>query len=222
MTERLEHWAAVAPTRTLCARRDRDGQWQHLTYADALLRVRRVAQAFIDRGLSPNRTVLILSGNSLEHAIVALAAMYAGVPYAPIAPAYSLMVREYTTLQALVTTMRPGLIFAADGAEFDAAIAAVATRDIEVVTATPPRTWHSTPLAHLEAANVTSAVDLAHAQVFADTIAKVLFTSGYDTPPSIDALEITDKGSLNQRAVLGHRASTVEALYAADPSSVLL
>ena len=118
LTERLEHWAAEAPERTFLAQRDAYGAWRHLTYADALARARRVAQALLDRGLSAGRPVAILSGNGIEHALLALAAMYAGVPYAPVAPAYSLVAREYGTLRYLVDVLRPGLAFAAEGSTF--------------------------------------------------------------------------------------------------------
>lgn len=209
LTERLDHWAATTPTRTLFARRNRHNAWQHLTYADARQRARHVAQALIDRGLSAERTVLILSGNSLEHAIVALGAMYAGVPYAPIAPAYSLMVREYTTLQTLVRTMRPGLIFASDGPAFESALAAIATPDIEIVTDTPLATLHTTPLEPLEATPVTSAVDLAHERVSADTIAKVLFTSGSTGRPK-GVINTQRMLCANQEQILGSLMSQID------------
>ena len=134
ITDCLERWAAAAPDRTFLAERDGHGQWRRLTYADALGRVRHLAQAFIERGLSADRTVVILSGNSIEHALVALAAMYCGVPYAPVAPVYSLAVREFTTLRAIVETMRPALVFADDGPRFERALDAVAAPGVEIVT----------------------------------------------------------------------------------------
>ena len=86
LTEKLDFWAALAPERCFLAERDTEGAWTRLTYGEARTRVRRIAQAFIQRGLSTDRTLLILSGNSIEHALLALAAMYTGVPYAPAAP----------------------------------------------------------------------------------------------------------------------------------------
>ncbi len=79
ITERLDHWAAEAPDRTFLARRDASGAWVHLTYADTLRRTRTIAQSLLDRRLSADRPVVILSGNSLEHALLGMASMYAGV-----------------------------------------------------------------------------------------------------------------------------------------------
>jgi feruloyl-CoA synthase len=190
LTERLEHWATHAPSRVFLAQRGPDGTWRELTYADALARTRRIAQALLDRELSPERPIAILSGNGIEHGLLALAAMYAGVPYAPIAPAYSLIAREYGTLRYLMHSLRPGLVYAADGNAFANALRAVVSDDVEVVTdgrwGQTPRAQPegsdplatTTPFAELEARPATDAVDAAHAAVGPDTAAKILFTSG--------------------------------------------
>ena len=110
-----------------------------MTYAEALAQVRRLAQGLLMRGLSPQRTILILSGNSIEHALLGLAAMYIGVPYAPIAPAYSLQATEFGTLRQVFARMTPGLVFAADGAQFERALAETCPRALElVVSASAP------------------------------------------------------------------------------------
>jgi len=171
---------------------DPNGAWRRVTYAEALARVRRIAQGLLDRGLSPERPIAILSGNGIEHGLLALAAMYVGVPYAPIAPAYSLIAREYGTLRYLVESLRPALVFAADGKAFANALRAV-VHDAEVVVgvaASERASWGQTPagsdpfaltttqFSELEALPATQAVDAAHAAVGPDTVAKVLFTSG--------------------------------------------
>ena len=84
ITERLEHWALVAPDRVFLAQRDADRHWQRLTYRDAFARVRAIGQSLLDRGLSADRPVMILSGNSIDHALLGLAALHVGIPYAPI------------------------------------------------------------------------------------------------------------------------------------------
>ena len=193
ITDRLEQWATTTPDRTFLAERDDQGDWRRLTYTGARGRVRHLAQSFINRGLSADRAIVILSGNSIEHALVALAAMYCGVPYAPVAPAYSLAVREFGTLRALLETMRPGLVFADNGARFERALGSVAARDVEIVTSTPASRLRTTPLADLESTVVTSLVDAAHARVGPATVAKVLFTSGSTGRP---------KGVINTQRML--------------------
>src|SRR5688572_7897017 len=90
LTDTLEHWASTAPDRVLIARRDADGVWIEASYRDVLARVQRIAAGLHARKLSAERPILILSGNSIEHFMLGLAAMWAGVPYCPVSPAYSL------------------------------------------------------------------------------------------------------------------------------------
>ncbi|MGQ3074438.1 MAG: feruloyl-CoA synthase [Ferrovibrionaceae bacterium] len=176
--DRLIHWAGEAPDRTLFARRGPDGAWIRLGYADVLSTVRRLGQALLDRGLSPDRPLLILSGNDLDHALLALAAMHVGVPYTPLSPAYSLVSTDHGKLRHVVNLLTPGLIFAADGAAFGRAIAALPP-DVElVVSANLPVGRQATLLADMAATPATAAVDRAHDAVGPDTVAKILFTSG--------------------------------------------
>jgi feruloyl-CoA synthase len=212
LTERLEHWAAHAPTRTFLAQRDASGAWRHLTYAEALARTRRIAQSLLDRGLSVERPIAILSGNGIEHALLALAAMYVGVSYAPVAPAYSLLAREFGTLHHLVDLLRPALVFAAEGAAYARALADVVPRGVEVVVADDSAgALGATPFAALEAGDATAAVDAAHARVGPDTVAKILFTSGSTGRP---------KGVITtQRMLCANQAQlrTVLAFLAEEP-----
>ena len=184
MTDRLVHWAQVAPDRTFMARRERladgsTGDWRHISYGQALDSARRIAQALLDRGLGPERPVAILSENDLEHALLALGCIYAGVPFCPVSPAYSIVSEDYDKLRHALKTLTPGLVFASDAARYGKAIAATVPADVEVVVANgtlPGRTV--TPFAELLATNPTPAVDAAMQATGPETIVKFLFTSG--------------------------------------------
>ena len=182
LTERLEHWAAAAPERIFLAQRDPAGGWRTVTYAQALDQVRRIGAALLTHDLSPQRPVAILSGNDIEHALLGLAAMYVGVPYAPISPAYALISQDFGKLRSIFDLLTPGLVFVADGAAYRRAIETVVPPGTAVVVARNPIAGcATTPFEALRAA--PAAADAAHAKVTPDTIAKFLFTSGSTGTP---------------------------------------
>ena len=169
MTERLDHWAERAPQRVFLAERGADGAWLQVTYAQARSRARRVAAALLERRLSAERPLAVLSGNDIQHALLELAAMYAGVPYAPVSPAYSLVSADFAQLRRVMELITPGLVFASQKNQYQRAIDAVC-RGIEVIDTLPER-------------DAEAEVDAAHARVGPDTIAKFLFTSGSTGAP---------------------------------------
>src|SRR5262249_14813811 len=124
------------------------------------------------------RPVAILSGNSIEHAVLGLACMYAGITYAPIAPSYSLASAELTTLRFLLDRLEPALVFAADGRQFERPLALVAGTGAEGVSVPPAEALETTAFDELAATAPTPDVDEAHRRVGPETVAKVLFTSG--------------------------------------------
>ena len=184
MTDKLVHWATTDPQRLFMARRERQadggtGDWQRITYGQALQAARSVGQALLDRGLSAERPVAILSENGLEHALLALGCLYAGVPYCPVSPAYSTVSQDYDKLRHVLDTLTPGLVFAADGARYAKAIAATVKPGTEVVLAqgeVPSR--EVTRWSKLLDTQPTPAVDAAMQATGPDTITKFLFTSG--------------------------------------------
>jgi feruloyl-CoA synthase len=179
ITERLEHWADVAPDRVFLAQRDERGNWRKITYGETLEAARAIGEALLKRNVSAERPVAILSGNDIEHALLGLGAMHVGVPYVPISPAYSLISDDFGRLKHVFNLLTPGLVFAADGKVFERAIANVVPADMDViVTRNPPAGRKTTLFADLLASKPTQAVDAAHAKVGPDTIAKILFTSG--------------------------------------------
>ncbi|MBA5639355.1 feruloyl-CoA synthase [Duganella sp. LX20W] len=178
LTDRLVDGAHQFPERTLMAARGEDGEWVRISYADMLARVRRIGQWLLDRGLSVERPLLVLSGNDLEHSQLMFAAMYAGIPYSSVSPAYSLVATDYGKLRHIVDTVTPGMVYAAEGAPFAKAIAGALAADVEIVLGKgelPDRP--SIAFADL-LETVPKTVDAANAAVGPDTIAKFLFTSG--------------------------------------------
>jgi feruloyl-CoA synthase len=179
LSEPLEHWARAAPGRTFLAQRDAQGEWRKLSYAEVLARVKRIGAALLRRGLSAERPIAIISGNDIEHALLALAAMYVGIPYAPVSAAYSLLSSDFGKLRAIIDLLTPGLVFANDGAPFARALYQTVPDSIElVVTRNPLGDRPTTLFADLLGAEDDTGVAAAHARVTPDTIAKFLFTSG--------------------------------------------
>jgi feruloyl-CoA synthase len=215
LTDRFLHWAEAAPDRTLVAKRVKGGDWRRVSYAEALKSARGVAQALIDLRLSAERPVAILSDNDISHLLLALGAMLAGVPFAPVSPAYSLLSQDYGKLRHILGQITPGLVFAS-GPAYAKAIAAVGPPDTPVVLTEGTIEGRATiPFESLLQTKATGAVDDAHARVGPDTIAKFLFTSGSTKLP---------KGVINtQRMLCANQQMIVQCFPAlADEPPVLV
>lgn len=179
MIDWLRRWASEAPERVFIADRGEDGEWRKVTYAQALQKARSIAQYLLDRNLSAERPIVILSGNSVEHGLIALGAMMAGVPFAPVSPAYSLVSKDHAKLRHIFSLLTPGLVFAADGRPFEAALQSVMKDDIGLVVARHPvGGLANDSFETMVATAATDAVDAADAAVDPDQAAKFLFTSG--------------------------------------------
>jgi feruloyl-CoA synthase len=179
ITDRLHHWAQAEPNRVFMAERNKSGGWREVTYAELLISSRHIASALLSRGLSAERPVVILSGNSIDHALLVFGALYAGIPFCPVSPPYSLVSRDYAKLGYVIDLLTPGLVFADDADKFANALAANVSLSTEIAAsfgAVSGRTV--TTLADLMAAPIHPALDATHDAIGPDTIAKFLLTSG--------------------------------------------
>lgn len=179
LLDRLVHWAWVRPQQTFIAARQDGGDWRRVSYAEMLASVRAIAQSLLGYGLSAERPLVLLSGNDIEHLQLALGAMYAGIPYCPVSPAYSLLSQDFAKLRHVCDLMRPGLVFVSDGAAFQRAIEAVLPGDTPLIVvrgavAGRPQRDFASLLQHPGDAEA----EAAFAATGPDSIAKFLFTSG--------------------------------------------
>ena len=182
ITDYLVDWAQRTPDTIFVARRNATGAWVSVTYAQALARVERLGAGLLARDLSVERPIAILSGNSIDHLMLALAAMHVGIPYAPVSTAYSLVSRDFDKLRHVLDILTPGLIFADDGEAYGPAIRAVAPAACEIATLSGDDLAGAGPLASIEQDDAL-AVQHAHELVGPETIAKFLFTSGSTGTP---------------------------------------
>jgi feruloyl-CoA synthase len=182
--EHLERWAMERPDAVFLAQRAGD-DWRKLSYAKARTLVRAIATNLLGRKLSAERPVAILSENSIEHALLALAAMHVGIPVVPVSTAYSLVSRDYQKLRSVFSLLTPGLVFADDGQRFAPALAALSDYDFELVVARNGEELArpAQAFAALLEREDEAAVERAFASIGPDTIAKFLLTSGSTGEP---------------------------------------
>jgi feruloyl-CoA synthase len=178
--DHLFRWAKDAPSRTwLAERRPGKEGWATISYSEAADKVSRIAEALADRNLGPQRPIVILSGNATDHKLLTLAAMIAGVPFAPISVAYSLVSQDLGKLRHILKLLDPGLVYAANGAMFARALTIPEMQGREIVVGTPaPELAGATPFAELLKGGSKQRLAEAAAKVTPDTVVKFLFTSG--------------------------------------------
>jgi feruloyl-CoA synthase len=214
----LERWARQTPdTVFLGERAGADAPWTTVSYRDALRQVRSAANWILAQGLSAQRPLVILSDNSLDHALFALAAMHVGVPAAAISPAYSLVSKDFDKLRSMIGLLDPGAIYVSATKPFAAALAAIKPLHSAVIVTGEGDGGEAISFRSIAATAESDAVTKAFAAVGPDTIAKFLFTSGSTGTP---------KAVINTQRMLTSsqqaRAQTWSFLENADDRLVIL
>ncbi|MGL3105235.1 feruloyl-CoA synthase [Bradyrhizobium sp. BR 1432] len=180
----LEQWARQTPdTIFLAERGSAEAPWTTVTYAQALQQVRAAASWILAQGLSAERPLAILSDNSIDHALLALAAQHVGVPTAAISPAYSLMSKDFDKLRSMIALLEPGAIYVSAMKPFAAALDAIRPLHTAQIISGNADDADALSFRTIAATPETADVAKAFAAVTPDTIAKLLFTSGSTGTP---------------------------------------
>jgi feruloyl-CoA synthase len=210
----LAKWAKEAPSRIWLAQRARvDRQWRKLSYGEAKRTVDGLTQGLLDLGLEPGRPVAILSGNSIEHALMTQAAMQARLPAAPVSPAYSLMSQDHLKLKYLFELIKPVVVMVQEGPTFEKALNALDLAGVTVVhVARPCESIKSVAFADLATTPVTGDVEESIAKITPKTVGKLLFTSGSTGMP---------KAVINTQEMMCANAAMMMQVRPRDPNGPL-
>jgi feruloyl-CoA synthase len=208
----LAKWASERADRTWLAQRlGSERQWRKLSYAEAKRNVDALTQALLDLKLKPESPVAILSGNSIEHALMTMAAMQARLPAAPVSPAYSLMSHDHAKLKYLFDLIRPAVVMVQDGPTFEKALKALPLDGVTVIhVARPCEGIKSVAFAELANTQVTKNVEQSIAKITPDTVGKLLFTSGSTGMP---------KAVINTQAMMCANAAMMMQVRPRDPNA---
>jgi feruloyl-CoA synthase len=191
----LERWAAAEPKQVFLAERDPAGAWRRITYGEAARAVNAIAQSLLDRRLGPERPVVILAENGIDHALMMLGSLHVGVPVVPVSTAYARLSQDFGKLRYILGLTEPGLIYLDEADRYAKALETIGVPGVEIVASRGSLGGRMpvTPLSDLAEVRPTPAVDAAFARVGPDTLAKILFTSGSTGHP---------KGVINTQRML--------------------
>ena len=197
----LHEWAASAPDRVFLAERSGSG-WRTVSYSQALEMVRSIAGHLLSRDLGPEKPILIVSGNSIDHGLLSLAAQYVGVPTVPVAEQYSLIPAALPRLDYVAKLVKPGMVYASDATQYAGAFGLESLSSAEKLSSLPGATGATDFTSLLTPSDAD--VDAAFAKITPDTLAKILMTSGSTSDP---------KGVLtSQKMMTTNQAQLAQAL----------
>jgi feruloyl-CoA synthase len=177
ITDKLRFWAKISPNNTFICEKDKQGVWQKISFTEMLEKVENAAQFLLNQGFKDGETIVILSKNSIEHAVLALSALYVGIPYSPISQAYSLVSDDFGKLKHCLNLMTPKLIFAQDGKVYEKALSLCKTMYPEAKIVTVENDFEIN-FSELITTKSTKNVKKSFRKVKSDDVAKILFTSG--------------------------------------------
>jgi len=209
MLSPMTYWAATAPERTWLAQRDAEDPsqpgWTTISYGEALGEIRALAQALLEMGAGPGCPVMILSRNSIEHALVMYGAMWTGAPVVPVTPAYATLAEDFTRLNYIDDLVKPGIIYVDDGALFQRGLDGMDLAGRPVIYArNAPETANAVPVHALLETTPTSAVDLAYDRLTPETVAKFMMTSGSTGEP---------KAVINTHGMIAANAKMIRSVW---------
>jgi feruloyl-CoA synthase len=205
VTDWLVEWAAKAPDRLFLQERESTAPgapWKKLTYAETFTLVKKLSAGLFSLGLGLEHPLAILGDNSIDHAILTLAALHVGIPVMPVSPAYSLQSRDHMKLRGILRALRPGALFAPNLELFGPALAAAKLEIGDVPIIAAKNGGGAIGIDQLTAHGDAASVAGANTAIGPETVAKILFTSGSTSEP---------KGVINlQRMLLAGQQAKVQ------------
>jgi feruloyl-CoA synthase len=181
----LHKWSAEAPDRVFLAERSGAG-WRKERYGTVLEQVRAIASCLLARGMGPKTPILIMSGNGIDHGLLALAAQYIGVPIVPVVEQYSLIPQAHGRLLQVIKLVNPKMAYIVDAERYKSALELDGLKDIEIVASqigTFLDDRNITPFSQLLSGDNSVDIDTVFAKLTPDNVAKILMTSGSTSEP---------------------------------------